>query len=477
LKIDTKELEDRQIELTVEVPDDQLQRALRAAARRMSKETKISGFRPGKAPYEVILSKFGEETVFEEALDELGQEMYRTSLEETELEPYAPGIFNDIVSREPLTLRFTVPLIPEIDLGDYRSLRIPYEEPVVSDEALEEAMEDLRQRQALIEPVERAAAQGDVVILDARGALADPAEGEDARLLDTKGVSVLVEEDSDFPVAGVYEHLLGMEPGVEISFEHTFQDEYPAEDLRGRTSRFDLTCLEVKSRLVPDWSDDLAQNMGEFESLLDLRVKVRESLQAQAEHNATQTHSEQVMQALVEQATVSFPPAALEEELERLLRELSLRLQGQNLTLQDYLKVEGKTLEDLRTELTPDARERVTRGLILGEVVELEGLDVEETEIDAEIEHLMEPLGREGSPELRKAFDSPAGRRRIAIDLLTDKGIKRLLAIARGDTIPEKETVAEPSGEDAVEQTITDETEAAELVNTEDAVEDLKETE
>ncbi len=131
--------------------------------------------------------------------------------------------------------------------------------------------------------------------------------------------------------------------------------------------------------------------------------------------------------------------------MERLLRELSLRLQGQNLTLQDYLKVEGKTLEDLREELSPDARERITRGLILGEVVELEGLEVAEDEIDAEIERMMEPLGEEASPELRKAFGSPNGRRRIAIDLLTEKGIDRLLAIARGDTIPEADGLAETS--------------------------------
>lgn len=477
MKIETKELEDRQVELIVEVPDEQLQRALRAAARRMSKETKIAGFRPGKAPYEVVLSKFGEETIFEEALDALGQEVYRTSLEETALEPYAPGIFNDIVSRDPLTLKFTVPLLPEVDLGDYRSLRIPFINPEVTDEALEESMEDLRQRQALIEPVDRAAADGDVVILDAFGELAEPGEGEDARLLETKGVSVLVDEDTDFPVAGVYKHLLGLVPEAKASFEHTFDGEYPAEDLRGKSARFDLTCLEVKSRLVPEWSDDLAQNMGDFESLLDLRVKVRESLQAQAEQNAKQAYSEQVMQALVEQSTVHFPPATLEEELERLLRELSLRLQGQNLTLQDYLKVEGKTLDELRDELTPDARERITRGLILGEVVELEGLEVAEDEIDAEIERMLEPLGEEASPELRKAFGSPNGRRRIAIDLLTDKGVNRLLAIARGDTIPEVEGGVEQAADAEPDASTSEETDTTAAESEGEPVGGLNQTE
>jgi trigger factor len=435
LKIEQKELEDRQVELIVEVPDEQLQGALRSAARRLSKETKIPGFRPGKAPYEVILNKFGKETIFEEALDTLGQEVYRASIEQAGLEPYAPGVFNEVVSQEPLTLRFTVPLAPDIELGDYRALRVPYENPEVTDDAVENAMEELRQRQALIEPADRPAQDGDVVVLDVYGELTDDGDEDDKRLVDTKDVSVLVEEETDFPVEGVYEHLKGLSAGEERSFEHTFPEDYQAEDLRGRSARFDLKCQEVKSRLVPEWSDDLAQSIGDFESLLDLRVKLRESLQNQAERDAEGAYTEEVMEKLVEQASVSYPPAVLEEELERMLRDLSVRLRGQNLTLEDYLKVESKSLDELREEIEPDARERIARGLILGEIVDREDLDVGDEEIDEEIDRIMQPIGDEGAPELRKAFKSEAGRRRVALDLLTEKAIARLLAIARGEEI------------------------------------------
>jgi trigger factor len=468
LKIESKELEERQVELIVEVPDDQLRQAMRSTARRLSKETKIPGFRPGKAPYEVVLTKFGEETIFEEALDTLGQEIYRTSLEETELEPYAPGVFNEVVSREPLTLRFTVPLAPVIELGAYRELRVPYEAPQVTDEALEEALEELRQRQALIEPAERPAQDGDVVVLDAYGELVDDGSEEDKRLLDTKGVSVLVEEDTDFPVEGVYEHLKGLSAGEERSFEYTFPDDYQAEDLRGRKARFDLKCLEVKSRLVPDWSDDLAKTIGEFESLLDLRVKLRESLQKQAERDAEGEYTEEVVEQLVQQASVSYPPAVLEEETERLLRDLSVRLHSQNLTLEDYLKVESKSLDDLRKELEPDARERIARGLILGEIVDQEGLDVEDVEIEDEIKRIVEPLGAEGTQELRKAFQSDAGRRRVALDLLTEKAVERLLAIARGEQI---EPPAEKAGTTTEEPNEADQDSVSELEPTQELAE------
>ena len=447
MKIESKELEDRRVELTVEVPDDQTQRAMHSAARRLSKETKIPGFRPGKAPYEVMVSKFGEETIFDEALDELGQEIYRAAIDEAELEPYAPGIFNEVISREPLTLRFTVPLAPVIDLGDYRALRVPYEAPEVTDEALEEALEELRQRQALIEPADRPAEAGDVVVLDVFGELKDDGEEEDKRLIDTKGVSVLVEEKTDYPVEGSFEHLKGLSAGEERSFDYTFPEDYQAEDLRGRTARFDLKCQEVKSRLVPEWSDDLAQTIGEFESLLDLRAKLRESLQKQTERDAENAYTEQVMEQLVKQSNVSYPPAVLDEELERMLRDLSVRLRSQNLTLEDYLKVESKSVEDLRKELEPDARQRIARGLILGEIVDQEGLDIADDELENEINRIVEPLESEGTQELKKAFQSDTGRRRVALDLLTDKAVSRLLAIARGEDI-EALKAAEESSDD-----------------------------
>jgi trigger factor len=129
LNIQTKELEHRQVQLTVEVPEDQKSAAMRAAARRLSKQAKIPGFRPGKAPYDVIVGKFGQEVVFEEALEQLGQDVYRKSLEELDLDPYAPGSLDEVVSRNPLVIQYTVPLTPEIDLGDYHSVRIPFEEP------------------------------------------------------------------------------------------------------------------------------------------------------------------------------------------------------------------------------------------------------------------------------------------------------------------------------------------------------------
>ncbi len=459
MKIEKQALEDRQVELTVEVPRERLEGAMRAAARRLSQQTKIPGFRPGKAPYQIVLSKFGEEAVFEEALETLGQEVYRHALDESEIDPFAPGIMDEIVSRDPLIIRYTVPLAPEVTLGDYRELRIPYETPEIQDDAVEEVMEGLRERQALIEPVDRPAQPGDVVVLDIYGELTSPEEGEDPVLVDAKGVSVLAEEKTTFPIPGVLQYLEGLEAGGEVTFEHIFPDDYESEDLRKRAARFTLKCVEVKSRHMPEWSDDLAKEIGDFEDLADLRQKVRERLEEQAKQETDAAYRDKVIDALVEGSEVSFPPILLEEEIERLVRDVEARLQAQNLALDDYLKIEGKTLEAFREELKPSAIERLKRGLVLGKLVEDEGLEVEDQEVDAQIDRIMGSFEADPRGDLRRVFSSESSRQRIALDLLTEKAIQRLVRIAKGEPEPaqtepqaETETTAEAQQSEPEEQ-------------------------
>ncbi len=451
LKITTEDLAERQKQLTVEVPQDQIEAAMHRAARQMSKRTHIAGFRPGKAPYEVVVQRYGEEAVFDEALDSLGPDIYRQALENTELDPIAPGSFDDVVSRAPLVLRYTVPLRPSIDLGKYRELRLPSPEPEVADAAVEEVLEGLRQQQALIEPADRAAQDSDVIVLDVKGELGAPAGPADggpspesepptasgARpvLMDEKGLSLLLAEATDFPFPGVATHLTGMRAGDEKDVEYTFPADYRNESLRGRSASFHFHCQAVKSRIVPEWSDELARTMGEFNDLPDLRMKVRQSLEAQSRRQAEAEFAEKVIEAVLAGATIVFPPVLLRQEVDDTLHDLDHRLKDQRLSLAEYLKIEKKEEPDLRKDLEPQARRRLERALVLGQVVEAEGLEVEEAEVDAAIARILEPLNEAGA-SARRALQSPAGRRRVALDLLTDKAVARLVQIALGEAPP-----------------------------------------
>ena len=503
LKIQTEDLAERQKQLIVEVPEDQIEAAMHRAARQLSKRSHIAGFRPGKAPYEVIVLRYGEEAVFDEALDALGPDVYRQALENTELDPIAPGSFDDVVSRKPLVLRYTVPLRPSIDLGKYRDLRLPFPEPAVGDPAVEEVLDGLRQQQAVIEPVDRPAQDSDVIVLDVRGELlqaAEPGPSQDrqpetgpaqapadglepgtepgkseahlegqavkqgpgpepsstrgggqgeadepalsevegtkpALLMDERELSLLLSETTDFPFPGVAAHLVGMQAGDEKDLHFTFPPDYRNESLRGRSASFHFRCQSVKSRFVPEWSDDLARSLGEFNDLLDLRSKVRQSLEAQSRRQAEADYADQVVEAVVAGASIVFPPVLLRQEIDDTLHDLDHRLKDQRLSLTEYLKIEKKEEQDLRKELEPQARRRLERALVLGEVVAMEGLEVDEPEIAATIARILEPL-RESGASARRALESPAGRRRIALDLLTDKAVARLVQIGRGEAPP-----------------------------------------
>jgi len=432
LNVQTQDLENRQVEMTVKVPEDRLQSAMRSAASRLAKNTKIAGFRPGKAPYEVILNKVGHEAIFEEALDGLGQEMYREGIKESELDPYAPGTLEEIVSQEPLVLRFTVPLEPNVELGNYQKIRIPFEAPEVSDEEFEKVLEEIRQSRALIEPANRPAQMSDVVIVDVTSELKAPEEGEDAAIMDIKGTEILLNENTRWPILGITEHLVGIEADKELDFEAVFPEEYPVETLRKRAATFHVKCLEVKSRLIPEWSDDLAQSMGEFNDLLDLRLKLRENLLQSAQQEANSIYTDEVMAALVEKADFEYPPILLEEGIDELVTEWSKSLASQNMALDDYLKIEGKTLADLREELLPQAQNRLLKALVLGKIVEEESLEIDEQEINEQIERMVQPF-KERAGEFRKVIDNPEGRRRIRLDLLTEKAFQRIIAIAKGE--------------------------------------------
>lgn len=152
MKIETQRNDDCTLALTVEVEDERVQPALRAAARDISKRYPIPGFRPGKAPYETVLRQVGEGALYEAALEKLGQKVYEEALDQEKIEAFAPGSLED-VQLKPMVLKFAVPLKPEVNLGDYRALRAEYTPPTVSDEALNEALEQLRERQAVLEPV------------------------------------------------------------------------------------------------------------------------------------------------------------------------------------------------------------------------------------------------------------------------------------------------------------------------------------
>ena len=266
-----------------------------------------------------------------------------------------------------------------------------------------------------------------------------------------EGVSLLLDAEAEWPMPGFAAKLVGIAAGEERQIDMSFADAYENESLRGRPAHFAVTASAVKSRTLPEWSDGLAKEIGDFETLLDLRVAVRRQLQQNTERSYEAEYAGFVKDIVTAGATVRFPPSLLEREIDNLADDLDRRLREQNLNLEDYLKIENRTRESLREELRPRATERLKWALILGKVVEAERLDLETGEVEQKIQSMSQFFGKEGD-RVSKALSTTTGKRSIALDLLTEKAVERLVAIAKGEgpPLPEASQPAPPEEAEAM---------------------------
>lgn len=446
MKIETQRNEDCTATLTVEVDPERVQAALRTAAKKVARQYTFPGFRPGKAPYETVLRHVGEKALMEVALEDLGQKVYEEALDQEKLEVSAPGSLND-AKFDPLVLKFTVPLKPEVDLGDYRARRLPFTPAVVDEAAVQKALEDLRERQAVTEPVERPAAMGDIVTCDVKAFINEGLNPSDYLMTQKDMALPLDEKDPDRELPGLEQQIVGMRAGEEKKFDLTFAEDYANTSLRGQVVHVEAACKEVKHRNLPEWSDELAKAIGEYETVADLQKRVREDLQRQAEMESDRAYADQVVNDLVAQAVVKYPPVLLENQLDDMMEDLDQNLQQrEHMKMEDYLKVSGKTLEELRTESRPRAETLLKRSLVLSRVIEAEALDVGKDEVDGRVSLLEAQFGGNLDKNLQKAINSDRIRTSMALDLLTDKVYSRLVALAKGEDIP-LPSAAAPEGQ------------------------------
>jgi trigger factor len=418
VKVATKRLENCQTEMIIEVEPERVEEDMRKAARSISEQTKIPGFRPGKAPYHVVLQMFGRQTVLEEALEDLGPKLYSQALDEAGIDPYGPGKLVDI-QWEPLVLTFHVPMPPEVDLGDYRRLRLDVRPVEVTDEEVEKALEEARKAHAVWNPVDREARMGDQVVFQVTFAEEDS--------LPETSETVLGEDTTLLP--GLAEKLVGMRAGETRTFELTFPEDWDDEGLAGQTRTITVTVQEVKERELPDL-DEMPALMGDFPDLDALKAHLRSQLMQAKEKERDEELIDKAFTILTEQAKISYPDFMLEEAIEDILADHDSVLRGQGFTLDDYLRVLHIEREAYRQQQKPEAEQRLRRALVLTKLAELEKLAVEDQEVEARADSLVESSG---NPEMmQQVYRMPELQRYLRNQLLVEKVRQRVLEIVTG---------------------------------------------
>ena len=430
MKVSSKRLENCEVMLTIEVDDERVESALRQAARKVSRETNIPGFRRGKAPYHMVVQMFGRETLLQEALDDLGQEVFKEALEETEIEPFAQTDLVD-VQFDPMVLKLSVPIAPVVDLGDYRKLRLDPLPTDITDEEIEAELGALREQNVSWVPAERGAEMGDRVTYTLK------VEDNDEDAEDSVPRELVLTEDSRFPAPGFNEQLLGAKASESRDFEVTYPDDWPAEALAGTTEELHIEVGEVKQKELPAL-EDLPALVGDYDDLDALKESLHEDLVTRKEAQNDRELLEKARDILGEGAVVESPKLMVDEEIETMLKRHDSALRDQGLDLESYLKVMKKDREAYMEDLRPDAVKQVKGNLVLGKLAELEGLKVEPDELQQQIAERSLIYG-EASEELQEVLSSPGGRQYLAADILTGKAFDRLLEIVKGEA-PELET-------------------------------------
>ena len=441
MKIGTEEIADREVALTLEPEQERVEKATRRVARALAGRVKIPGFRPGKAPFQVVERAVGREYLLEEVANELASELYEEALEETGLEPYTKASV-EIVSLEPMSLKVSVALVPEVDLGDYRAIRVEAEGDVaVTDEQVQEAVHEVQERLSEWIPVERAAEMGDQVVMDVLG------KKNDETVANSEGDEFILSEDSSPP--GFSAELVGLEAGESKEFTITYPDDFPEEDVRGEEVGFTVTLGAVRERDMPPIDDDLAKSAGDYDTLEELRQTLRDKLQARLEEEARDRLGDKAIEALIAQAKVTYPAAALQHEIDDTLAAYEKRLEGQGFTLDGYLGMTGQTQDELRQEMESGAKERLVRALVLAELVKAEEIEVEDGDVAEEVDRLSSAYG-EQAESVKRILSRANALSTITSDLYTRKATDRLIAVATGQAeaqVPEEQGSGAGEGE------------------------------
>ncbi|HEY72403.1 MAG TPA: trigger factor [Thermoflexia bacterium] len=439
MKITTEPLENRQLRLTIELDEEQTQQAMQRAARKIARQVNIPGFRKGKAPYKLIVQRYGENAVRQEAADDMVEKVYREALEQEDIQPYAPAALEDI-ALDPVTFEFTIPLHPKVDLGDYRDYRLKPRKVRIYKKEVQQTLQEIREQNAILELAERPVALGDGAVIDAVGWV------DDVEFMNLDQVRLLLDAETTDPAPGFSEALVGMEAGDERTFTLTLPDDFPQEELQGQEAEFTVKMAEVYDSTLPDLDDDLARTVGNFDSLKELEKSVKEQLRQKAQQEADAEYTEQVVDAIVEQAQIEYPPLVLEETLDDIIKDFEQTVKRQTqLALDDYLRISGKSEEDLREEFEPTAQSHLRHSLALSEVIVLERIEIDKEEIEAYIEEVSAAWG-DRAKAMRSSLSTGEGRKTVVNRLLGAKAVERLVAIAKGEA-PQPGTVEEQSEE------------------------------
>ena len=378
--------EDGKVVIAFSATKEEFAKGLDQAFKRAVKRVNAPGFRKGKLPRVVFNKMYGEEALFQDAVDFVLPAAYTKAIDELEVSPLAmPDIdVKEISKEEGVKFEAVVTVKPNVELGEYKNLGLEKESVEVTDADVEERLDSLLSRQAEWQIKEGESKKGDIVVIDFKGFIGDEAfEGGEA-----KGYELELGSGSFIP--GFEEQLEGKVAPVDTEVNVTFPENYQVADLAGKAARFEVTVHDVKEKVLPELTDEFVKEFTKeaASTVAEYKEKLKEEIKLEKENLAEKSYSDKVISTAVENAKLSVPEKLVEQEVDSMFEQFTGNLSRQGLSFDLYQQFTGKGEAELKAEMKSDAENKIKTSFVLGEIAEVEKVEVTDADIDAEVKEL-----------------------------------------------------------------------------------------
>ena len=422
MSVQVENLEKNMAKLTIQVPAEELEKAIQSAYMKQKSKISLPGFRKGKVPRHMIEKMYGVEIFFEDAANELISKEYPKAAAESGL---------DIVSRPTIDIEqiekgkefiFTaeVAVRPEVTLGEYKGVQVTKVDTDVTDEELGQELNRERENNARTITIEdRPVAEGDTAVIDYEGFVDGVAfEGG-------KGENHSLVIGSHSFIDTFEEQLVGKNVGEEVEVNVTFPEEYHAADLAGKPAVFKVKINEIKAKELPELDDDFAQDVSEFDTLDEYKESIRAKLQERKAASARREKEEEALAKIIENSQMEIPEAMIDTQVENMVNDFANRIAQQGLSMEQYMQFTGMTAEKLQEQMKPEALKRIQTSLVLEQIVKQEDIQISDEEVDAEVTRMAEMYGMEA--DKLKEYMGDAEKDSMKKDLAIQKAVELVM--------------------------------------------------
>lgn len=422
MNVKSVEKENGNAKVVVEIDKAEFEQALNKAYAKCRKDIMLPGFRKGKAPRKMVESMYGATVFYEDAVNEIFPDIYTKAIVEQELKAVgSPSVSNmDTPDEGGVVLTIETELYPEVTLGQYKGLEVPKHEVKVEESEVDAEVNRMAERNARIETVDRAAANGDTVVIDFEGFVDDkPFQGGKA-----EDYSLTLGSGSFIP--GFEDALVGAVAGEERDVNVTFPEDYSAKELAGKPAVFKCKVHEVKESIKPELDDEFAKDVSEFDTLDALKDDIRTRFTKSRTEQNDRAFESAAVQMAAANMTCNIPACMIDEQVDHQIEQFAYQLQSQGMKMEDYVKMVGGDLSSLRASMRPMAEQTVRSDILLSEIAHAENLEVTDEEVEEELKKLAEQYQME-LDKVKAAVDTAAVKSdlmgRKAAKLITDSAV------------------------------------------------------